>query len=165
MLSPLKPLLCRHDFYWSERHLSDRCRRCGKLQAAEALDVLSGRSLGAALAERSAISLPQAPVADDTLPELPTNGAGFDTSPEPAHLPVLSRPSVKVLKAEAKERRDRLPEALERLIQGGRPSREEAIDAVLAVIEDAHSAEPVLFGPNAAAKFALLYEARRRTQN
>ena len=76
MLSPLKPLLCRHDFYWSERHLSDRCRRCGKLQAAEALDVLSGRSLGAALAERSAISLPQAPVADDTLPELPTNGAG-----------------------------------------------------------------------------------------
>ena len=76
---------------------------------------------------------------------------------------MLSRPSVKVLKAEAKERR--LPEALERLIRGGRPSREEAIDAVLAVIEDAHSAEPVLFGPNAAAKFALLYEARRRTQN
>lgn len=36
MLSPLKPLLCRHEFYWSERHRSDLCRRCGKTRAAEA---------------------------------------------------------------------------------------------------------------------------------
>lgn len=27
----LASLLCRHTWYWSERHGSDRCRRCGKL--------------------------------------------------------------------------------------------------------------------------------------
>ena len=29
MTLTLKSLLCRHDFYWSERHQSNRCRRCG----------------------------------------------------------------------------------------------------------------------------------------
>jgi hypothetical protein len=70
------------------------------------------------------------------------------------------RPSTKVLKAQARERRDRLPGLLDKLIHGARPTREEAIDAVLAVIEDAHSADPVLFGADAAGHFARLHEAR-----
>ncbi len=32
MLAPLNSFLCRHDFYWSERHGADRCRRCAKLR-------------------------------------------------------------------------------------------------------------------------------------
>ena len=56
MLSPLKPLLCRHAYYWSERHGSDRCRRCGKLQAGEALDVLREEPLGAPFVRATAVA-------------------------------------------------------------------------------------------------------------
>jgi len=163
MLSPLKPLLCRHDFYWSERHLSDRCRRCGKLQAADALDVLSGRPLGEALVGRSPAGTSSASVPVDALTEFGSAGApAGDVVAGPPRLPELVRPGVKALQAQAAERRNRLPEALERLIQGVQPTRAEAIDAVLAVIDDAHSADPVLFGPDAAAYFARLHEARGR---
>ena len=167
MLSPLKPLLCRHDFYWSERHLSDRCRRCGKLQAGDALDVLNGRPLGEPLVVRSTVGPAPAGAALDPLPEFGLGGdiPGADAARRSARLPELARPSVKALKAQAAERRNGLPAALERLIQGVRPSREEAIDAVLAVIDDAHSADPVLFGPDAAAHFARLHEARGRIPN
>ncbi|MDZ4107994.1 MAG: hypothetical protein U1E18_00140 [Brevundimonas sp.] len=72
----------------------------------------------------------------------------------------MARPGAKGLKAETLERRDRLSDLLERLIAGDRPSREEAIDAILAVIEDAHSTDPVLFGPDAADRFARLHRAR-----
>lgn len=161
MLSPLKPLLCRHDFYWSERHLSDRCRRCGKLQAAEALDLLGGEPLGAKIGGRSPAAPPVGRLGLDDLPDFaPVADVPDGERSRPSRLPGLMRPSARVLKAQAVERRDRLPEALERLIQGERPTREEAIDAVLAVIEDAHSADPLIFGPGAAAQFARLHEAR-----
>lgn len=157
MLSPLKPLLCRHDFYWSERHRSDRCRRCGKMQAGEALDLLTGEPLGVAVAARATAGLAVAPLTLDALPEYAPIGG---STPHPARSPELIRPSTKVLKAQAKERRDMLQGLLDRMIQGARPTREEAIDAVLAVIEDAHSADPVLFGADAAAHFARLHDAR-----
>lgn len=35
MLAPLNSFLCRHDFYWSERHGAERCRRCAKLRESE----------------------------------------------------------------------------------------------------------------------------------
>jgi hypothetical protein len=47
-----------------------------------------------------------------------------------------------------------------RLAEGGQPSRRDSLDVVLAVIEDAHSADPALFGPGAVAYFARLHEAR-----
>lgn len=53
-----------------------------------------------------------------------------------------------------------LPGLLDRLAEGVRPTREEAIDAILAVIEDAHSADPLLFGADAAGHFARLHKAR-----
>lgn len=158
MLSPLKPLLCRHDFYWSERHRADRCRRCGKRQAAEAIDVLTGEPLAVG-------GLAATPLTLDALPEFtPAGGAFIDfEEPQPrlvARSPKTIRPSAKVLKAQARERRERLLDLLDRLAEGARPTREEAIDAVLAVIEDAHSADPVLFGEDAAGHFARLHEAR-----
>ena len=145
MLSPLKPLLCRHDFYWSERHLSERCRRCAKLRAAETVRVAAS------------------PLVDPLPASIPVAGilVDFDEATlRSVRSPATIRPSAKVLKAQARERRDRLLGLLDRLVQGARPTREEAIDAVLAVIEDAHSAEPVLFGPDAAGQFARLYRAR-----
>ncbi len=157
MLSPLKPLLCRHDFYWSERHRSDRCRRCGKLQAGEALDVLTREPLGVTVAARATGDLAVAPLTLEALPEFaPIGGA----PPHPPRSPEMIRPSTKVLKAQALERREMLQGLLDRMVQGARPTREEAIDAVLAVIEDAHSADPVLFGADAASHFARLHEAR-----
>lgn len=164
MLSPLKPLLCRHDFYWSERHRADRCRRCGKRQAAEALDVLTGESPAMA-PPRAAAQLAASPLALDALPEFAPLGGGFIDFEEPparlaARSPKMIRPGAKVLKAQAQERRERLLELLDSLAEGTRPTREQAIDAVLGVIEDAHSADPVLFGADAAGHFARLHEAR-----
>jgi hypothetical protein len=156
MLSPLKPLLCRHDFYWSERHRSDRCRRCGKLQAAATVEVLAGEPV--VLADGGALMRDAAPAL------APAERVFIDfaeaSRPPAARSPATIRPSAKVLRAQARERRDMLPVLLDRLVEGVRPTREEAIDALLAVIEDAHSADPVLFGAEAAAHFARLHEAR-----
>lgn len=155
MLSPLNSLLCRHDFYWSERHRSDRCRRCGKLQEAATVDVLAGEPF--VVAEGSG-QLAAAPLTLDAERVF----IDFDEAPRPpaARSPATIRPSAKVLRAQARERRDMLPVLLDRLVEGARLTREEAIDALLAVIEDAHSADPVLFGADAAGHFARLHEAR-----
>ena len=151
MLSPLKPLLCRHDFYWSERHLSERCRRCGKYRAAEP-DAPGG---GKGVAERAS---------PGALPGfIPPEGVFIDLDERisrPLRSPGMLRPGVKALKAQARERREKLLGWLDRLAEGARPTREEAIDGVLALIEDAHSAEPVLFGAGAAGHFARLESAR-----
>ena len=124
MLSPLKPLLCRHAYYWSERHQSERCWRCGRL----------------------AKTPPRAPII--ATPATPPSLRRPEAKPEPG--------------AEARSRRKRLVILLDALVRVERPTREDAIDAVLAVIEDAHSADPVLFGSKAAAEFARLHETRRR---
>jgi hypothetical protein len=159
MLSPLKPLLCRHDYFWSERHRSERCRRCGKLNEDGGPDVAADAPVKIPFAE-TAVQTVRPPA-----PEIgpPVEDAFLD-------IPVFAEPlpprraaaGDKVLKAQAKLRRENLLELLERLADGRQPSREEAIDAVLAVIEDAHSSDPVLFGEQAAAHFARLHETRAR---
>ncbi|NJC42679.1 hypothetical protein GGQ87_002974 [Brevundimonas alba] len=106
------------------------------------------------------------PLALDALPDFTPAGGVFIDFPEPqpqplpARAPALIRPSTKVLKAQALERREMLLALIDRLAEGSRPTREEAIDGILAVIEDAHSAEPVLFGSDAAGHFARLHDAR-----
>lgn len=70
------------------------------------------------------------------------------------------RPRIKALKAQAQQRRDNLLVLVDRLAEGGRPSRRDSLDLVMALIEDAHAADPVLFGPAAADHFARLREAR-----
>lgn len=160
MLSPLKALLCRHDFYWSERHGSERCRRCGKKQPAEARDVRTGESVdGPAPAQAATPATPEA-FAGLIPAEQPAVEGGADPVRPLARSPSLMSPRSKAFKAEAEKRRAALPTFLAGLIEGARPTREEAIDAVLAVIEDAHSADPLLFGADAAGHFARLLEAR-----
>lgn len=161
MLSPLKPLLCRHEFYWSERHRADRCRRCGKTQAAEAGDTLGSFEAapnGSLRVEGDRVSFASAGRAESM------DDAFFDIPPMAEVTPAVPRrrpPSAKVLKAQTQERRERLLALLDRLAEGGQPSRQDSLDAVLGVIEDAHSADPVLFGPDAVTHFARLHEARR----
>ena len=164
MLSPLKPLLCRHEFYWSERHRSDRCRRCGKTRVAAepAEPVPSTDSLAEPVlpdAETSVLLNEQDNIG-------PMDSAFFDIPtatdvPQPAATVPVRRPlSAKALKAQALERRESLLALLDRIAEGGQPSRRDSLDVVLAVIEDAHSADPVLFGSEAAGHFARLHEAR-----
>jgi len=160
MLSPLKPLLCRHEFYWSERHRSDLCRRCGKTQVAADQEpfVASSNDTPFREAETSAILAEQDAIG-------PMDSAFFDIpvaeqGPPVNKVPVRRVPSSKLLKAQALERRENLLALLERMAEGGQPSRRDSLDVVLAVIEDAHSADPVLFGPEAAGHFARLHDAR-----
>ena len=65
------------------------------------------------------------------------------------------------MKGQALDRRENLLALLDRIAEGGQSSRAELLDALLGVIEDAHSADPVLFGSEAAGHFARLHEARR----
>lgn len=133
MLPSLMPLLCRHDFYWSERHRSDRCRRCGKLQA----DSLEAAAAPSAIEAREPVVLDRIPPA---------------TAPQASKAAVPGGP--------ARGRRESLTVALQRLIDGRHPSRDETLDLVLAMMEDAHSSDPVLFGPDAAEHFARLHATR-----
>ena len=149
MLSPLKPLLCRHEFYWSERHRADRCRRCGKTQAADGLEAIAPFETTDAVGRLA------------PLPEGFFDIPSGDSPPPVSAAPVRHTPSAKVLKAQARERRESLSVLLDRLVEGAQLSRQDALDAILAVIEDAHSADPVLFGPEAVDHFARLHEARR----
>lgn len=159
MLSPLRPLLCRHEFYWSERHRSDRCRHCGKTRVAAEPEYATGI---AAAAPREG----EAPfLIDDQDAVRPLDSAFFDipasdgSTPEPK-IPVRRALSSKALKAQASERRENLLALLDRIAEGGQPSRKDSLDVILAVIEDAHSADPVLFGQDAAGHFARLHDAR-----
>jgi hypothetical protein len=98
--------------------------------------------------------------------EAATDNTAFDIpSPEARRperdLTVRYRPRIKALKAQALERRETLPDLLDGLIEGQKLSRKDTLDLVMAVIEDAHSADPVLFGPDAADLFARLHQARR----
>lgn len=159
MLSPLRPLLCRHEFYWSERHRSDRCRRCGKTRIAaepepvEATSVAGAQDVGASflIDDRDAIG----PL-DSTFFDIPAAGG----DPSEPKVPVRRTASAKALKAQARERRENLLALLDRIAEGGQPSRKDSLDVILAVIEDAHSADPVLFGQDAAGHFARLHDAR-----
>ena len=165
MLSPLKPLLCRHEFYWSERHQSDHCRRCGKTRvAAEPHETVSAVE---AFTDRPVLAVEPSFLVDEQESIGPMDSSFFDipaaveeAAMPAAMVPVRRPPSAKVLKAQAVERRDNLLALLDRIAEGGQPSRRDSLDVVLAVIEDAHSADPVLFGSDAAGHFARLHDAR-----
>ncbi|WP_420471722.1 hypothetical protein [Brevundimonas sp. FT23042] len=159
MLSTIKPLLCRHDFYWSERHRSERCRRCGKLSdvVETATDAATPQPLPGGDAALQTVHPPEQTTAKP-LDEAPVD----EPSPPPASPQRRPAASVRVLRAQARQRREGLLDMIEHLAAGREPSREEALDAVLAVIEDAHSADPVLFGEQAAAHLARLHDARTR---
>lgn len=123
-MRPFGLFLCRHDFYWSERRGAERCRRCGVTRAAEERDE---HPLAAFLAADNAPSVPTRPVVEPIIENWERNG------------PTGKREAVGLLRGR-----------LERLVEGGTPTREEVIETVLALIEDGQSSDPVVFGPSAA---------------
>lgn len=144
-MRPFRPFLCRHDFYWSERHGGDRCRRCGSVREARESGAMAG-GLAALLAADQEIARPTSP------PRAPGTSALFENwdQEEPAPTP----PAPVGLSGAS------LLDRLDELIAGGELSRAQTIETLLAVIEDGQSSDPVVFGPSAATWFARLNSAR-----
>ena len=89
----------------------------------------------------------------------------FDISPAGVTRPgraegPVARAEGRRLMTQALRRRENLVPLLDRLAEGARIRPLESLDLVMALIEDAHSADPRLFGQSAAGHFARLNEAR-----
>ncbi len=84
----------------------------------------------------------------------------FEATASAVEDPDRSRIRDEALKAQALEPRGRLLSLLDQLAECRRLSRRDSLDLVMALIEDAHSANPVLFGADAADHFARMHETR-----
>lgn len=172
--------LCRHDFYWSERHRADRCRRCGHLRAGEGVSATPVGNLAALLAadEGGHAGFAPPPAADPILedwdridaahPVMPADYAFAperQAPPEPEAgsepLPTPMPQSAPTPVPSVRNGGGTLLGRIEHLASGGELSRAETIETLLALIEDGQSSDPVLFGPSAAEWYARLYNARQ----
>ncbi len=162
MLKPIRSLICRHDFYWSERHGADICRHCRHTRAAAQAEPPLRVLMANEGAQRQAEPAPAPwPPAEPLELDIPTAAAAdepmvvdFDPSEldaEPA--PPAPRP-------DEAARRARLAAWLDTLSSGGALSRAETIETVLALIEDGHSSDPQVFGLHAPETFARLHASR-----
>lgn len=142
-MRPFRPFLCRHDFYWSERHGGDRCRRCGSVREARDSGAMAGGLAALLAADDEAAAFAPPPPATEALLENWERDEPAPTPPAPVGLSGAS-----------------LLDRLDELIAGGELSRAQTIETLLAVIEDGQSSDPVLFGPSAATWFARLNSAR-----
>jgi hypothetical protein len=164
MLSPLKSLMCRHDFFWSERSGCDRCRRCGARRDHSAEAAAQGDEFAIPAIDSPAVPPPppvqsspsvfQPTVVEWSQQPASTEGSVFErprpvSAPQP---PTLVAPS---------EPRDALLARLDALTAGSTLSRNQTLELVLAIIEDTQSSEPVLVGMVAADYFARLHAATR----
>lgn len=161
--------LCRHDFYWSERHRADRCRRCGHLRAGDGAGPSQAAGLAALLAadDRGAEGrLAPAPGrADDPVLEAwdaidavpPVMPPDYVFEPEGRPQPAPEPAAVTSLRNGGSTLLGRI----EHLASGGDLSRAETIETLLALIEDGQSSDPVVFGPSAATWYARLHAAAR----
>jgi len=107
----LASILCRHVWYWSERHGSDRCRRCGKLAEAR---------------------------------------------------PVAARPAPAAIAITPPAHETTLTERLDLLAGGGTLSRDQVLQTVVELIEDAQTARPQLSADLAARYCAALGQDGRQ---
>ena len=179
--------LCRHDFYWSERHRADRCRRCGHLRAEDGQASNRTGSLAALLAEGDAAFdagfIPAPPPRRDPIfedwdrldaaqPVMPADYAFTpevrpepvsepEPEPTPAPAPPAETPVIPTPVPSIRNGGSSLLSRIEHLASGGELSREETVDTLLALIEDGQSSDPVVFGSTAAAWYARLYAARQ----
>ena len=172
--------LCRHDFYWSERHRADRCRRCGHLRASEGTGPTQAGSLAALLAADDSDDLetrviPTSPPRDSIFEDWdridavqPVMPAQYAFEPEvqpeaePAPAPKAKPKSLPTPAPVPSVRNggSTLLNRIEHLTSGGELSRDETIETLLALIEDGQSSDPVVFGPSAAMWYARLHNGR-----
>jgi len=133
MMAPLNSFLCRHDFYWSERHGAERCRRCAKLRQND--QPTHGEPM------RFDASTPRSVAEVMDFPDL--------TPREVAPGSVPAGP------ADLKTR-------IEHLAGGQTLDRAATLKLLLDLIEDGQSAEPQIVGIAAADLYARLHTAVNR---
>lgn len=150
MTNTLQSLLCRHTWYWSERHSADRCRRCGKVNSegsATTVAVSPGVEVSPGLAVSPGVEDPPTiavPPADEAAPTISVS------------------PAVEVSSSATRPQGPPpLRERLDTLARGGELSRDEILLTVIELIEDAQTTRPQLDGAAAAHYFAVLNGARR----
>lgn len=162
MTNTLQSLLCRHTWYWSERHGADRCRRCGKVNSegsASTVAVSPGVEVSPALPvspgveDRPTIAIPPAVEAPPTT-AVPLAVAASSTI-------AVSPPAEVTSSATRPQGPPPLRERLDTLALGGELSRDEILLTVIELIEDAQTTRPQLDGAAAAHYFAVLNSARR----
>jgi len=163
MTNTLQSLLCRHTWYWSERHGADRCRRCGKL---------SSEGSAPTFAAAPAIQAPPPLAVPPTVEASPTLAASpaVEAAPTPAAAsPVEVSPTfadaadVEVASSAARPAGPRpLRERLDAPAYDADLSRDEILLTVIELIEDAQTSRPQLDGAAAAHYFAVLNSARRQ---
>ncbi|WP_298125016.1 hypothetical protein [Brevundimonas sp.] len=163
MTNTLQSLLCRHTWYWSERHGTDRCRRCGKL---------SSEGSAPTFAAAPAVQAPSTLAVQPTVGVSPTLAASpaVEDPPTPAVAPPVEvsptfavSPGVEVSSSAARPAGPRpLRGRLDALALDGDLSRDEILLTVIELIEDAQTARPQLDGAAAAHYFAVLNSARRQ---
>ena len=152
LLAPLTNMLCRHEFYWSERHHAERCRRCGLLRDGDEDELGSDESEPESGASaRGAASFERMDAVDWRRPRMGTSAASNGGA---------SGNSVVNLRQQTEARRKSLLGLIEAVTMGESLTQEDLLDLAMGLIEDGHSAEPQVFGPQAAEHFAVLNEAR-----
>lgn len=159
MSNPIRSLLCRHEFGWSERRQCEVCYRCGATRAVRNEPAYAPVDRNAFVFDVDGdddLSMPGTPP-PFTAVEVPAAEPAPD--PEPAGI-LSGAEALRALRDSGRNRREKLLERLERLAGGGSLDRTETIDVLLAVIEDGQSSDPVLSGADAADWFARLTRAR-----
>ncbi|MEJ6788866.1 hypothetical protein BrevBR_04885 [Brevundimonas sp. BR2-1] len=160
MRPTLKRLWCRHEFYWSERHQTERCRKCGNW-ATQPADI--SKTPPPPTPRSATVLEPVTPIVPppvqkpepDVLDVSNAGDAAVETGAAGARPP---RPTTRV-PAGAGARREVLLSHFTRLASGEELARLEVLDLVMGLLEDAHVHNPVIFGPEAASRFADLHQA------
>lgn len=154
LLAPLTNILCRHEYYWSERHLADRCRRCGLLRESDEGGV-------AAHNDQEADPEPHVEGLDpfERLGAVDWRRPRLSISTDAEAGSVVSAVE---LRQQTEARRKALPKLVHAAAMGENLTQHEVLDLIMGLIEDGHSSEPQVFGVGAAEQFALLNEARHK---
>lgn len=151
MLAKVERLVCRHEFYWSERRRRERCFKCGATRQAPSLSFNLSRRSGSAVEGDS----PRFTCLSDDVDEgaLSTRPGAMrselklitSAAPERAVASRAAAPPASV-GATGPDRRMTLLGRLLDLAGGADLERSETIEAVIALIDDANSSDPIIFG-------------------
>ncbi|MFW2342428.1 hypothetical protein [Brevundimonas sp.] len=130
MLAPLNSFLCRHDFYWSERHGAERCRRCAKLRQNDKPTHAEPLRFEAPPVRPDAEVMP--------FPDVVHSVEATAPAPAPSH---------------------DLRTRIEHLADGQTLDRAAVLALLLDLIEDGQSSDPQIVGVTAAEIYARLHAA------
>lgn len=152
MLAKVERLVCRHEFYWSERRRRERCFKCGATRQAPSSSLTSARRSGSAVEGDS----PRFTCLSDDVDEgaLSTRPGAMrselklisQAAPERTVAPRVPKTRTPAGGVTGSDRRMTLLGRLLDLAGGADLERSETIEAVIALIDDANSSDPIIFG-------------------